>query len=291
MAVVSEASSSAAAVFAGLTLDVPRIMGVVNVTPDSFSDGGEAYEMASAIARGLALAEAGADIIDVGGESTRPGAQPVPVEEELRRVIPVIEALAARGLLVSVDTRHAAVMAAALPAGARIINDVTALTGDPDALKTVAASQAAVVLMHMQGDPRKMQDNPTYGDVVAEVSAYLAGRIAACEAAGIPRTRLAVDPGIGFGKTVAHNVALLQSLDRLRRLGCALVIGVSRKSFIARLSRGEAPTDRLGGSLAAALAAVARGAHILRVHDVAATVQALKVWQAVAPPLRSVDRG
>jgi dihydropteroate synthase len=291
MDVVSEASPSAAAVFAGLTLDVPRIMGVVNVTPDSFSDGGEAYEMASAIARGLALAEAGADIIDVGGESTRPGAQPVPVEEELRRVIPVIEALAARGLLVSVDTRHGEVMAAALAAGARIINDVTALTGDAKALATVAASQAAVVLMHMQGDPRTMQDNPTYGDVVAEVSAYLAGRIAACEAAGIARPRLAVDPGIGFGKTVAHNVALLQSLDRLRRLGCAVVIGVSRKSFIARLSRGEAPADRLGGSLAAALAAVARGAHILRVHDVAATAQALKVWQAVAPPLWSVDRG
>ncbi len=256
-------------------------MGIVNVTPDSFSDGGETVDAAAAVERGLAFAREGADIIDVGGESTRPGAKPVPVAEEVRRVVPVIEALVARGLVVSIDTRHAEVIAAALNAGARIINDVTALQGDPRSLSLIAASEASVVLMHMQGEPRTMQDDPRYGDVVAEVGDFLAQRVAACEAAGIQRHRIAIDPGIGFGKTLAHNLAVLRHLAVFRRLGCALLIGASRKSFIARISRNEPPLQRLGGSIAAALAAVAAGAHILRVHDVAATQQALKVWRAI----------
>ncbi len=256
-------------------------MGIINVTPDSFSDGGETLDTAAAVERGLAFAREGADIIDVGGESTRPGAIPVPVAEEMRRVVPVIEALAASGLLVSIDTRHADVITAAINAGARIVNDVTALQGDERSLSCVAASGACVVLMHMQGEPRTMQEDPRYGDVVAEVGDFLARRVAACEAAGIERQRIAIDPGIGFGKTLAHNLALLRHLDHFRRLGCALLIGASRKSFIARLSRNEPPPQRLGGSIAAALAAVAGGAHILRVHDVAATAQALKVWRAI----------
>jgi dihydropteroate synthase len=269
------------AAFAGLALDCPLVMGIVNVTPDSFSDGGETVDAAAAVERGLAFAREGADIIDVGGESTRPGAKPVPVAEEVRRVVPVIEALVARGLVVSIDTRHAEVIAAALNAGARIINDVTALQGDPRSLSLIAASEASVVLMHMQGEPRTMQDDPRYGDVVAEVGDFLAQRVAACEAAGIQRHRIAIDPGIGFGKTLAHNLAVLRHLAVFRRLGCALLIGASRKSFIARISRNEPPLQRLGGSIAAALAAVAAGAHILRVHDVAATQQALKVWRAI----------
>jgi dihydropteroate synthase len=273
--------AQSAIAFAGLVLDRPRIMGIVNVTPDSFSDGNETFAPSEAIARGLRHLADGADIVDVGGESTRPGAAPLPIEEELRRVLPVVEALAARGVLVSIDTRHAEVMAAALAAGARIVNDVTALGGDAASLATVAASDASVVLMHMRGEPRTMQADPRYDDVVAEVAAFLADRAAACEAVGIGRHRIAVDPGIGFGKTARHNFTLLQNLGAFRRLGCALLIGVSRKRFIGDASRGEAPAQRLGGSLAAALAAIARGAHIVRVHDVAATAQALQVWRAI----------
>ncbi len=269
--------------FAGLRLDHPRLMGIVNVTPDSFSDGGEALSPDAAIARGFALSAEGADIIDVGGESTRPGADPLPVEEELMRVIPVVKALAAGGLLVSVDTRRARVMAAAIDAGARIINDITALTGDAEALPVVLRTGASAVLMHMQGEPRTMQINPAYGDPVAEVYGWLAGRVDACEAAGIPRERLAVDPGIGFGKNLEHNLAILANLQVYRHLSCALLIGVSRKSFISRLGAGGVPPrDRLAGSLAAGLAAVAAGAHVLRVHDVAATRQALFVSHAIA---------
>ncbi len=267
--------------FAGLSLERPLVMGVLNVTRDSFSDGGEAFSAGAAVARGRELAGAGADIIDIGGESSRPGAPEVPVEEELARVLPVIRALAGSGPALSVDTRRARVMAAALEAGAAIVNDVTALGGDPDSLEVVAASPASVVLMHMRGNPRTMQDAPRYDDVVGEVYDYLAGRAAACEAAGIGRERIAVDPGIGFGKTVDHNTALIANLERFAELGCAIVLGVSRKSFIARLSRGEAARDRLAGSLAAALAGLTRGAHILRVHDVAETRQALAVWGAV----------
>ncbi len=268
--------------FAGLSLARTLVMGVVNVTPDSFSDGGEALDSAAAIARGRALLAAGADIIDVGGESTRPGALALVAEDETARIIPVVQALAQADAVVSVDTRNVKTMAAALDAGARIVNDVTALAGDPAALALVAARGAAVVLMHMKGDPRTMQDDPRYGDVVGEVRDYLAGRIEACVQAGIPRAKIAVDPGIGFGKTVAHNVALLAGLDRLADLGCAVVLGASRKSFIGRLSRGEDAKNRLAGSLAAALAGVARGAAILRVHDVAETRQALAVWATIA---------
>ncbi|TVR96702.1 MAG: dihydropteroate synthase [Rhodospirillales bacterium] len=272
--------------FAGLSLSSPRIMGVVNVTPDSFSDGGEALEPGAAVARGRDLADAGADIVDVGGESTRPGSTPVPEAVELARILPVVRDLARDGIRVSVDTRHARVMAAALDAGATIINDVTALTGDADALAMIAGTGAAVVLMHMQGDPGTMQDDPRYDDVVADVKAWLAQRVAACRVAGIGPDRIALDPGIGFGKTVEHNVRLLAELDAFRELGCAVAVGVSRKSFIARLSRGEAVKQRLGGSIAAGLWAVAEGADILRVHDVAATRQALEVWRAIADKRR-----
>ncbi len=255
-------------------------MGVVNVTPDSFSDGGETADANRAVARARALIASGADMIDVGGESTRPGARPVEPTEEAARVVPVIRALAAEGALVSVDTRHAAVMTAAVAAGARVINDVAALT-EPGALAAAANGGAHVILMHMKGDPRTMQDDPRYDDVVGEVAAYLEGRIEACGRAGIPRERIAVDPGIGFGKTVAHNARLIAGLGRFKALGCPIVLGVSRKSFIAKLSRNEPPKGRLPGSLAAALAGVARGADILRVHDVAETRQALAVWEAV----------
>ena len=256
-------------------------MGVVNVTPDSFSDGGETPDAEAAIARGRAMIAAGADIIDVGGESTRPGAASLDPAEEQSRIVPVIRALAADGAVVSADTRHAAVMAAAVAAGARIVNDVSALTAEPGSLAQAAKSGAHVILMHMKGDPRTMQDDPRYDDVVAEVAAYLAERIEACVRAGIPRAKIAIDPGIGFGKTVAHNVALIANLGRLKELGCPVVLGVSRKSFNGKLSRNEPPQERLAGSLAAALAGIARGADIVRVHDVAETRQALAVWRAV----------
>jgi dihydropteroate synthase len=257
-------------------------MAVVNVTPDSFSDGGDAYPPSAAIARGLALHASGADIVDVGGESTRPGAEPVPVEEELRRVIPVVKELARSGIVVSVDTRRAVVMRAATEAGAAIINDVSALAGDAGAMGVLARGKACVVLMHMQGDPRTMQLAPRYDDVVPDVCGWLRERIAACESAGIPRDRIAVDPGIGFGKTLEHNLDILAHLDAFARLGRPVIVGVSRKSFIGRLSQDEPPKQRVAGSLAAGLFAVLQGAHILRVHDVAETRQALAVWQAVA---------
>lgn len=257
------------------------IMGIVNVTPDSFSDGGRHPTADAAIAHGVALAEAGADILDIGGESTRPGADPVDPEEEIRRTAPVIRALANRGLRLSIDSRHAAVMAAALDAGAQIINDVTALTGDPEALTVARQTDAPVILMHMGGsDPRTMQDNPTYGDVVLEVYRALGQRVAALEAAGISRSRLCVDPGIGFGKTAAHNLALLRHLPLLHGLGCAVLLGASRKRFIAAVSRDEAPMDRLAGSLTAAITAFAAGVQIVRVHDVAETAQARAIWFA-----------
>ncbi|OHC76514.1 MAG: dihydropteroate synthase [Rhodospirillales bacterium RIFCSPLOWO2_12_FULL_58_28] len=270
--------------FAGLTLEPkrPLAMGVINVTPDSFSDGGEAFRHEAAIARGREMIKDGASILDIGGESTRPGAVPVSVEQELDRVIPVIGALAGQGAVISIDTRKAEVMEAALKAGADIINDITALGGDARSLATAAAGNASVILMHMQGEPGHMQDDPRYQDAPREIMEYLAGRIAVCEAAGIKRSRIAVDPGIGFGKTARHNMEILNRLDEFSRLGCALVLGVSRKRFIAALSRNEPPEARLAGSLAAALAGAERGVHILRVHDVAETMQALKVWRAIA---------
>jgi dihydropteroate synthase len=267
--------------FAGLDLDRPRVMGVINVTPDSFSDGGDRFDPGRAVADGLAMREAGAAILDVGGESTRPGAAPIDEDEELRRTIPVVRALAEAGVLVSIDTRHARVMAQALEAGALIVNDVTALAGDPGSLALVARSNAAVALMHMRGEPRSMQREPRYDDAPLDIYDFLAARVAACEEAEIARSRVAVDPGIGFGKTVAHNLRVLDRLAVYHGLGCALLLGVSRKSFIGRLSREEPAKERLPGSLAAALAGLARGVQILRVHDVAETVQALAVWQAI----------
>lgn len=273
--------TAARARWAGFDLSRPVIMGIVNVTPDSFSDGGDHAHADAAIAHGRRLLAGGADILDVGGESTRPGAEPVPVQTEIARVVPVIRALADEGAVVSIDTRHAAVMKAAAEAGARIINDVTALTGDPDSLSVAAATGLPLVLMHIQGEPQTMQVAPTYRDVTTEVFDWLAARIEAAVAAGIPRDRIAIDPGIGFGKDLSHNVDLLAQVGALHGLGCPLLIGVSRKRFIASLSKGEAPKDRVAGSIAAALHTLGQGAHILRVHDVAATVQAVAVWQAL----------
>ena len=260
-------------------LSLPLIMGIVNVTPDSFSDGGHFQNSRQAIDHALMLAEQGADILDVGGESTRPGAAPVSVADELQRVLPVIEALAARGLAVSADTRKAGVMEAAVLAGAAMVNDVMALR-EPGAIKAVANSDAAVCLMHMQGEPQTMQTAPHYADVVTEVRDFLARRIAACEAAGIAHHRLVIDPGFGFGKALAHNLALLKNLDRLVDLDVPVLAGMSRKSMLGALT-GRPVGEREYAGVAAHLAAVARGARIVRVHDVAAMKDALKVWEAV----------
>lgn len=266
------------------TLDLasPRVMGIVNVTPDSFSDGGRLRDPAKAIEHARRLRDEGADVVDVGGESTRPGAMPVSDTEELDRVLPVVEALARDGALVSVDTTKPAVMRAAVAAGAAMINDVRALQ-EPGALEAIAASQAAVCLMHMRGEPRTMQQGPRYADVVAEVRAFLSARARACEAAGIARERIVVDPGFGFGKTVEHNFALLRGLAGIVALGYPVLVGWSRKSSLG-LVTGRKVDERLAASLAAALACVARGAAIVRVHDVRDTVDALKVWGAAGPP-------
>ena len=274
-------ATEAAPSFAGLSLDKPRLFGVINVTPDSFSDGGEALALSEALKRGRAMLDDGADILDVGGESTRPGAEPVSAEEERARVVPVVKGLTEMGALVSIDTRRAEVMAAAIDAGAGIVNDVTALTGDQDSLGLVADRGVAVVLMHMQGEPGSMQENPQYENAAEDVFGTLKARFEACEEAGIRRHRIAVDPGIGFGKTVDHNLEILNRLDIYRGLGLPVLLGVSRKSFIAKLSRGEAPKDRVPGSLAAVLAAWAQGVRMFRVHDVAETRQALAVAQAI----------
>ncbi|WP_052119977.1 dihydropteroate synthase [Inquilinus limosus] len=268
--------------FAGLALDRPRLMGIVNVTPDSFSDGGDFADSSRAIVHGLAMAESGAEILDIGGESTRPGAAPVSAEEEIARIEPVIRNLANRGLAVSVDTRHAVVMQAALAVGARIVNDVTGLTGDPASLGVVARAGCPVVLMHIQGEPRTMQQNPVYDDVLLDVFDWLEERVATCAAAGIPLDRIAVDPGIGFGKrSLDHNLPLLRGLSLLHGLGCAVLLGVSRKRFIGTLSGAADPKARGPGSVAAGLYGVGQGVQILRVHDVAETRQALAVWSAL----------
>ncbi len=268
--------------WAGFALDRPLLMGVLNVTPDSFSDGGRWFGTESAVARGRALLDGGADIVDVGGESTRPGAGALAPGEELRRIEPVVRALAGLGAAVSIDTRHAEVMEAALDAGARIVNDVSALTSDPGSLAIVSRHRCPVVLMHMRGAPATMQRDPVYDSALVEVLDYLEERIAACNAAGIPRENIAVDPGIGFGKLVPHNLELLAGIGAFHALGCPVVLGVSRKSTIARLSRGEPPEARLPGSLAAALAGLQQGVQILRVHDAAETRQAVAVWRAIA---------
>ena len=256
-------------------------MGVVNVTPDSFSDGGDWFDPDAAIARGRALAAAGADIVDVGGESTRPGAVEVAEAEECRRILPVVAALAADAIPVSVDTRHPGVLRAALDAGASIANDVSALTADPASLGLVAETGASAVLVHMQGRPESMQDDPHYEDVVEDVFAFLAGRVEACRAAGIGPERLAVDPGYGFGKTLEHNLALLRGLERFGALGCTVAVGVSRKASLGRISGEPDPRRRFPESLAAGLFALDRGVRLLRVHDVGETRRALAVWQAL----------
>lgn len=268
--------------FAGLPMDRPLVMGVVNVTPDSFSDGGRHFDAQTAIAAGHAMLEAGADILDIGGESTRPGSGAVTPEEEIARILPVLRELA-KAAPVSVDTRNAATMRIALEEGAEIMNDVSALRHDPEAMAVVARSDAPVILMHMPGDdPATMQSLATYDDVALEVAGFLRDRVAACEAAGIPRGRIAVDPGIGFGKTMAHNLALIDRLPLLATLGCRVVLGASRKRFIGTLSGVEEAGQRMPGSVAAALAGAARGASVIRVHDVAETAQALAVWRACA---------
>ena len=254
-------------------------MGVVNVTPDSFSDGGLFLDAKQAIPHARRLIEEGADILDIGGESTRPGAAPVTLEEERRRVLPVLEGLADCGVPVSVDTRKPQLMRDAIAAGAAMVNDVAALAS-PGALEAVAKAPVAVCLMHMQGEPGTMQANPSYRDVVAEVREYLAGRVAEAESAGIVRDRIVVDPGFGFGKTLEHNLELLRGLAQLRPPGVALLAGLSRKAMLGKLT-GREPHERVHASVAAALAAVQNGAHIVRVHDVAATRDALAVWQAV----------
>jgi dihydropteroate synthase len=257
-----------------------KLMGVVNVTPDSFSDGGLYLDPEAAIAHGLELVGDGAEILDVGGESTRPGAAAVPVEEELRRVAPVVAGLTGAGAEISVDTSKAAVAAAALAAGATIVNDVTALRGDPEMAALCAKRAATVVLMHMQGEPRTMQDDPRYGDVVAEVRDFLAARLEAAVAAGIAEERVWLDPGIGFGKAGAHNMELLRRLGELRELGRPLVVGTSRKSFIGKVD-GSAADERLGGTIASSVLAAAEGADVLRVHDVAEMRQALRLTAAI----------
>jgi len=265
-----------------LALDRPRVVGILNVTPDSFSDGGAYADTDAAVAHGLAMAEQGADMLDVGGESTRPGAAEVPVEEELRRVIPVIGQLAARSSLpIAVDTSKPEVMRAAVAAGAGMINDVYALRRE-GAVDAAAELRVPVCLMHMQGEPRSMQDDPHYDDVVGEVHRFLTDRLFACELAGIDKRRVLVDPGFGFGKTLEHNLALLRALERFAELGAGVYVGLSRKSMIGTLTGRPAGAPRAAGSAAAALVAVQRGARMVRVHDVAATVDALAVWRAIA---------
>jgi dihydropteroate synthase len=266
--------------FAGVALDRPVLMGIVNVTPDSFSDGGLYDTKEAAIVHATELAAAGAAIIDIGGESTRPGSDAVDEAEELGRVVPVIEGLSGLPAVISVDTRKASVARAAAKEGAKILNDVSALTYDPKSLQAAADTGLGVVLMHAQGEPKTMQDNPRYGDVVLEVFDYLEARIEAATAAGIDRSRIAADPGLGFGKTLAHNLALLSHITLFHGLGVPLLVGASRKRFIQGVSGGKEPPAREPGSHAAAIAAAAQGAQILRVHDVAGSRQALAVWRA-----------
>ena len=266
--------------FAGFAFTRPLIMGIVNVTPDSFSDGGLYDTTEGAIVHAAELAKDGAEIVDVGGESTRPGSDAVEEGEELSRVIPVLEGLAGLRAAVSIDTRKASVARAAAKVGVKIFNDVSALTYDQDSLAAAAETGLSVILMHAKGEPKTMQDDPRYDDVALEVYDYLALRIEAAEAAGIDRSRIAADPGIGFGKTLAHTLTLLANLSLLHGLGVPLLVGASRKRFISGVAGGETPQSREAGSFAVALVAAAQGAQILRVHDVAGTRQALSVWRA-----------
>jgi dihydropteroate synthase len=270
------------AAFARLSMDRPRLMGILNVTPDSFSDGGKFLGAEAAVAQAAAMADE-AEIIDIGGESTRPGAAEVTVEEEIARTVPVIRALREGRFTapISIDTRKAPVAAAGLQAGATIVNDVSAFDFDPSLGPLVAGAGAPVVLMHAQGVPETMQDNPLYADVLLDVYDALAQRLARAEALGIDRARIMLDPGIGFGKTQAHNLALLRGLSLFHGLGCPILLGTSRKRFIGTIGGASNPQDRAPGSIATALAGVAQGVQVLRVHDVAETRQALRIWQAL----------
>lgn len=263
-----------------LALDHPLVMGILNVTPDSFSDGGRFDDPAAAVAHAERLIAEGAAILDVGGESTRPGAEPVPAAAEIARVRPVVRRFAREGVPVSVDTRHAEIAAACVEAGASILNDVSGFR-DRAMIQVAAGCDAGVIVMHMLGDPQTMQEEPHYDDVVVEVGGYLMAQATTLQAAGVARERIAIDPGIGFGKTLAHNLELLQRLPELAALGFPLVLGVSRKRFIGAITGAEEPLDRLGGSVAAALFSASHGADVLRVHDVAITVQALAVAEAL----------
>ena len=284
-----EALSSPRARLGGLALDRPRIMGIVNVTPDSFSDGGHLGSAEAAIEHGMKLVADGADILDIGGKSTRPGSDAVPVEEELRRVMPVLEGLRRRTeALISVDTRKSEVMHRAAEAGADILNDVSALTHDRDAMAVAAQTGLPIILMHAQGDPKTMNDNPVYGDVALDVFDFLERRIQACVAAGIPKARLVVDPGIGFGKHLKHNVAVLSQISLYHGLGVAVLLGASRKKLIGQLCNIESPKDRVPGSISAALSSIAQGVQIVRVHDVAETRQAVAVWMAM---MKGTEKG
>jgi len=265
--------------FAGLNLDQPLLMGIVNVTPDSFSDGGLYDTKEEAISHAATLARAGASIVDIGGESTRPGSDGVEDEEELSRVIPVIEGLNGFGAVISIDTRKAKVARAAAKAGATIFNDVSALTYDADSLKMAVETGMDVVLMHAKGEPKTMQDDPRYDDVVLEVYDYPEERVAAVSNAGVGPEKIAVDPGIGFGKTIAHNLALMANLTLFHGLGVSILVGASRKRFIGEVSQKNEPRLREPGSHAAAIAAASQGAQMLRLHDVAGTAQALEVWR------------
>ncbi len=257
-------------------------MGVLNVTPDSFSDGGDTLDAVAAVAAGLHMVEEGADLLDIGGESTRPGSILVRPEDEQARILPVIAGLRGAGLPLSVDTRNASTMAASLDAGATVVNDVSALRHDPDAASVVARRGCPVILTHMRGTPATMNEHARYVDVAAEVASELAASLAAARSAGVMPEQVALDPGIGFAKDAGHNIALLRDLRLIGALGCPVVVGVSRKRFIGALTGRKPPKERLAGSLAAALFALSRGARILRVHDVAATVEAVRVWHALA---------
>ncbi len=266
-----------------LDLTKPRVMGILNVTPDSFSDGGHYSQTDSAVQHALSLIDEGADILDIGGESTRPNATSVSLQQELDRVIPVIEALVSHqiNIPISIDTYKPAVMRAAIAAGASIVNDVRALQ-EEGAIAAVADTNVGVCLMHMQGTPQTMQDNPSYVDVVEEVGVFLAERVAACQQAGIATNRLLIDPGFGFGKTRTHNITLVQELDKLMKFGLPILVGLSRKSILGQMT-GHDVDARLYASVAAAVISAMKGAHIVRVHDVKATVEALKVVAAIAP--------
>lgn len=260
----------------------PVIMGVVNVTPDSFSDGGQFYNANNAIEHGLQLLSDGADILDIGGESTRPGAEVVDIQDEIDRVVPVIEGLRDQAEFISIDTRNAETMRAALKAGANIINDVSALSYDPESLDVAVQAKVSVILMHSQGTPQDMQNNPNYNSVVSDVCEYLKSRIEFCKTHRLDPDLLCVDPGIGFGKTLEHNLLLLRNLKEFHALGVPILLGTSRKSFIAAICNDEPPHDRISGSVASALWGLSQGVQIFRVHDVKETKQAFDVFQAIS---------